>query len=67
MQLERKERSMRLFKAINELSSEKQKVAFTLSKIEGLSYTEIAENSDFTPFHVYIDKKRFDTLQNKKC
>ena len=41
VQLERKERSIRLFKAINELA-ENQKVAFTLSKIEGLSYTEIA-------------------------
>lgn len=40
--LENKERSVILFKAIDQLA-EKQKVAFTLHKIEGRSYKEIAE------------------------
>ena len=42
VQLERRERATRLFKAIDDLS-ENQKIAFTLSKIEGLPYAEIAE------------------------
>ena len=40
--LERKEQAQTLFKAINNLP-ENQKVAFTLSKIEGLNYSEISE------------------------
>lgn len=40
--LERKEQAKVLFGAINGLP-ENQKVAFTLSKVEGLSYAEIAE------------------------
>lgn len=40
--LENKERSVILFKAIDQLV-ENQKVAFTLNKVEGLSYKEIAE------------------------
>jgi RNA polymerase sigma factor (sigma-70 family) len=39
---ENKERGKVLFKAINKLS-EKQKTAFTLNKVEGLSYKEISE------------------------
>ncbi|MGZ3865111.1 MAG: RNA polymerase sigma factor [Bacteroidia bacterium] len=42
VQLENKERAGILFKAINKLP-ENQKVAFTLNKVEGLSYQEIAE------------------------
>jgi len=41
VQLENKEKSMILFKAINAIP-EKQKTAFILSKIEDLSYNEIA-------------------------
>ena len=40
--LENKERAELLFRKIDELS-ENQKIAFTLHKIEGLSYQEIAE------------------------
>lgn len=40
--LDRKENAARLFKAINQLP-ENQKVAFTLHKIEDLSYQEISE------------------------
>jgi RNA polymerase sigma factor (sigma-70 family) len=40
--LERKERARILFKAIDQLP-EQQKAAFTLAKLEGLSYAEIAE------------------------
>lgn len=42
IQLESKEHAQALFKAISQLA-ENQKVAFTLSKIEGLSYQQIAE------------------------
>lgn len=42
IQLENKENSEMLFKAINQLP-EAQKVVFTLSKIDGLSYKEISE------------------------
>jgi RNA polymerase sigma factor (sigma-70 family) len=42
VQLENKEKSAILFKAINTIP-ENQKTAFILSKIEGLSYIEIAE------------------------
>jgi RNA polymerase sigma-70 factor (ECF subfamily) len=41
-QLENKEQSAILFKAIDQLP-EKQKSAFILHKIEGLSYNEIAD------------------------
>ena len=42
VQLENKERSAILFKAIDRLA-ENQKTAFVLHKIEGLSYAEVAE------------------------
>ena len=42
VQLENKERAGILFKAIDKLP-ENQKTAFTLNKVEGLSYHEIAE------------------------
>jgi len=42
VQLENQERTTHLFKAIDQLP-ENQKVAFTLHKIEGLSYQEISE------------------------
>lgn len=42
IQLENKEKSETLFNAINKLP-EDQKVAFTLNKIDGLSYKEISE------------------------
>jgi RNA polymerase sigma factor (sigma-70 family) len=42
IQLENKERSVLLFKAIDKLP-ENQKAAFTLHKVEGLSYQEVAE------------------------
>ncbi|MEP7143203.1 MAG: RNA polymerase sigma factor [Ferruginibacter sp.] len=42
IQLERKERAAELFKALKRLP-DKQRVAFTLHKIEGQSYQEIAE------------------------
>lgn len=42
VQLENKERSAILFRAISRLP-EKQKLAFTLNKLEGLSYQEVSE------------------------
>ena len=42
VQLENKERAGILFKAIDKLP-ENHKVAFTLNKVEGLSYQEVAE------------------------
>ena len=42
VQLGNKEKSVELFKAIDRLP-EKQKVAYTLNRIEGLSYQEISE------------------------
>ena len=42
VQLENKERAAILFKAIDKLP-ENQKAAFTLHKVEGLSYQEVAE------------------------
>jgi RNA polymerase sigma-70 factor (ECF subfamily) len=42
VQLENKERSAILFKAIDQLA-EKQKTAYVLHKIEGLSYVEVAD------------------------
>ena len=42
VQLEQKERSEQLFKAINQLP-ENQKVVFTLHKVDGLSYKEVSE------------------------
>ena len=42
VQLEQKERSEQLFKAINQLP-ENQKVVFTLHKIDGLTYKEVSE------------------------
>lgn len=47
VQLENKERAAYLFKAIEELP-ENQKVAYTLNKIECLSYQEIAEVTDMS-------------------
>ena len=40
--LDNKEKAKELFKAI-ELLPEKQKIAFTLNRIEGLSYQEISD------------------------
>jgi RNA polymerase sigma factor (sigma-70 family) len=40
--LDNKEKSKELFKAIDQLP-EKQKIAFTLNRVEGLSYNEISE------------------------
>ena len=42
VQLERQESAAALFRAIHQLP-EQQKVAFTLAKVEGLSYQEIAD------------------------
>ncbi len=42
IQLEQKEQSEQLFKAINQLP-ENQKVVFTLHKVDGLSYKEVCE------------------------
>ena len=42
MSLEQRERARILFSKINSLS-DKQRIAFTLNKVEGLSYKEIAE------------------------
>jgi RNA polymerase sigma factor (sigma-70 family) len=42
VQLEKKERAAELFKALKQLP-DKQRVAFTLHKIEGQSYQEVAE------------------------
>ena len=42
VQMERQEAAAALFRAINQLP-EQQKVAFTLAKVEGLSYQEIAD------------------------
>ena len=47
VQLENKERAAYLFKAIEELP-ENQKVAFTLNKIECLSYQEISEVTEMS-------------------
>jgi RNA polymerase sigma factor (sigma-70 family) len=47
VQLENKERAGILFKAIDKLP-ENQKIAFTLNKVEGLSYQEIAEVMQLT-------------------
>ena len=43
--LENKEKSETLFRAINQLA-EAQKVVFTLSKVDGMSYQEISEITD---------------------
>lgn len=45
--LENKERSIVLFDAIDKLA-ENQKIAYTLHKIEGMSYSEIAELTDLS-------------------
>jgi RNA polymerase sigma factor (sigma-70 family) len=42
VEMERQEAATALFRAINQLP-EQQKVAFTLAKVEGLSYQEIAD------------------------
>jgi RNA polymerase sigma-70 factor (ECF subfamily) len=42
IELEKKERSAILFSAINQLP-ENQKIAFTMHKIEGMSYEETAQ------------------------
>ncbi len=47
IQLENKERAAFLFKAIEQLP-ENQKIAYTLNKIECLSYQEISESMDIT-------------------
>lgn len=45
--LDRKENASMLFRAINKLPSQ-QKIAFTLNKVEGLSYQEISEVMETT-------------------
>ena len=45
--LENKERTQVLFDAIDELA-ENQKIAYTMHKIEGMSYTEIAELTELS-------------------
>jgi RNA polymerase sigma-70 factor (ECF subfamily) len=45
--LDNKEKAKELFKAIDQLP-EKQKIAFTLNRIEGLSYQEISEIMNLT-------------------
>jgi RNA polymerase sigma-70 factor (ECF subfamily) len=42
VQLDNRERAAKLFKAISQLV-DNQRIAFTLHKIEGVSYQEIAE------------------------
>ena len=51
VQLENKERAVELFRALKELP-EKQQIAFSLHKLEGLSYKEIAEIMDTSLFAV---------------
>lgn len=61
VQLENKERAVYLFKAINQLP-ENQKIAFTLNKIECLSYQEI---SDVTQMSVSaVESLLFRAKQN---
>lgn len=63
VQLENKERAAYLFKAINQLP-ENQKIAFTLNKIECLSYQEI---SDVTRLSVSaVESLLFRAKQNLK-
>lgn len=63
--LENKERAVVLFKAIDQLS-ENQKIAFTLNKLEGLSYKEIAELMESSVASVesliHRAKKKLQTL-----
>ncbi len=47
VQLENKERAVYLFRAIEQLP-ENQKIAYTLNKIEGLSYQQIGEVTNMT-------------------
>lgn len=47
IKMENKEQAALLFKAINKLP-ENQKVAFTLNKVEGLSYSEVADVMEVT-------------------
>jgi RNA polymerase sigma factor (sigma-70 family) len=63
VQLENKEMAGYLFKAIDELP-ENQKVAFTLNKIEGLSYQEISEVMETTVSSV--ESLLFRAKQNLK-
>ena len=51
VQLEKKERAAELFRALKELPH-KQRVAFTMHKLEGQSYQEIAEIMDTSLFAV---------------
>ncbi len=63
VQLENKERAAYLFKAIGELP-ENQKTAFTLHKIEGMSYQEISEVMQTTVSS--IESLMFRAKQNLK-
>jgi RNA polymerase sigma factor (sigma-70 family) len=63
VQLENKEMAGYLFKAIDELP-ENQKIAFTLNKIEGLSYQEISEVMETTVSSV--ESLLFRAKQNLK-
>jgi len=63
IELENKELSMYLFKAIDALP-EKQKMAFTLHKIEGLSYQQISEVMETTVSSV--ESLLFRARQNLK-
>ena len=51
IQLEKKERAAELFRAMKELP-ENQRIAFSLHKLEGLSYREITEIMDTSLFAV---------------
>lgn len=51
VQLDNKEKAAILFRALKKLP-EKQRVAFTLHKVEGLSYKEVAEIMETTLFSV---------------
>lgn len=63
VQLENKEMAAYLFKAIEELP-ENQKVAFTLHKVEGLSYQEISEVMETTV--ASVESLMFRAKQNLK-
>ncbi len=51
VQMEKKERAGELFNALNQIP-EKQRIAFTLHKLEGQSYQEVAEIMDTTLYAV---------------
>ena len=63
VQLENKETAAYLFKALNELP-ENQKMAFTLHKVEGLSYQEICEVMEISL--ASVESLMFRAKQNLK-